>query len=67
LRLGELITAIVQVKPGMALSAGEFLVFAEPLPRYKRPKLVYFDQVPRNATGKIEKPKLRQKYGQTRS
>ena len=66
-RLGELITAIVQVKPGMALSAGEFLVFAEPLPRYKRPKLVYFDQVPRNATGKIEKPKLRQKYGQTRS
>jgi len=62
-RLGELITAIVQVKPGMALSVEEFLAFAEPLPRYKRPRLVYFDRVPRNATGKIEKPKLRVKYG----
>ena len=36
--------------------------FAADLPRYKRPRLVYFDQVPRNATGKLEKPKLRQKY-----
>lgn len=62
-RLGELITAIVQVKPGMVLSVAEFLAFSEPLPRYKRPMVVYFDAVPRNATGKIEKPKLRIKYG----
>ena len=62
-RLGELITAIVQLKPGRVLSAAEFLAFAQPLPRYKRPRLVYFDAVPRNATGKIEKPKLRIKYG----
>ena len=62
-RLGELITAIVQVKPGMVVGIEELRAFAEPLPRYKRPKLFYFDQVPRNATGKIEKPKLRIKYG----
>ncbi|MCB1831452.1 MAG: long-chain fatty acid--CoA ligase, partial [Gammaproteobacteria bacterium] len=57
------ITAIVQLKPGSELSVEEFLAFADPLPRYKRPRTVHFDAVPRNATGKIEKPKLRSKYG----
>ena len=33
------------------------------LPRYKRPKKIIFADVPRNATGKIEKPALRKKYG----
>jgi len=66
-RLGEVVTAIVQVKPGKMLSSKELLEFAKPLPRYKRPRLIYFDTVPRNATGKIEKPKLRQKYGKTGS
>ena len=37
--------------------------FCETLPRYKRPRKIYFDDVPRNPTGKIEKPKLRQKFG----
>ena len=32
-------------------------------PRYKRPKKVIFADVPRNPTGKIEKPKLREMYG----
>jgi acyl-CoA synthetase (AMP-forming)/AMP-acid ligase II len=32
------------------------------LPRYKRPRKIIFDKVPRNPTGKIEKPKLREKY-----
>ena len=32
------------------------------LPRYKRPREIIFDKVPRNPTGKIEKPKLREKY-----
>ena len=34
----------------------------ENLPRYKRPRFFFFDQVPRSATGKIEKPKLREAY-----
>ena len=61
-RLGELVTAVVQLKPGCEMQHEEVLAFADPLPRYKRPRIVYFDSVPRNATGKIEKPKLRDKY-----
>ena len=37
--------------------------YCQKLPRYKRPKKVIFAEVPRNATGKIEKPALRKKYG----
>jgi acyl-CoA synthetase (AMP-forming)/AMP-acid ligase II len=62
MRLGEVVTAIIQVKPGKSLSEAEVLAFAEELPRYKRPRIVFFDEVPRNATGKIEKPRLREKF-----
>jgi acyl-CoA synthetase (AMP-forming)/AMP-acid ligase II len=64
-RLGEIVTAIIKVKPGKTLTEEEVLVFCEGLPRYKRPRKVIFDDVPRNPTGKIEKPKLRKKYGGT--
>jgi len=33
------------------------------LPRYKRPRKIFFADIPRNPTGKIEKPKLREMYG----
>lgn len=62
-RLGEITAAIVKVKPGKELTEEELLRFCEGLPRYKRPRKVFFDEVPRNPTGKIEKPKLRKKYG----
>lgn len=63
-RLGEVAAAIVDPKPGETLTEAEILAFCEKnLPRYKRPRRVIFDKVPRNPTGKIEKPKLRQKYG----
>ena len=39
------------------------IVFLMGLPRYKRPRKVIFAEVPRNPTGKIEKPKLRKMYG----
>jgi acyl-CoA synthetase (AMP-forming)/AMP-acid ligase II len=61
-RLGELVAIIVDVAPGKTLSEEEILKFCEQLPKYKRPRKVFFDQVPRNPTGKIEKPKLRKKY-----
>ncbi|RLA88528.1 MAG: long-chain fatty acid--CoA ligase [Deltaproteobacteria bacterium] len=61
-RLGEIPIAIVKVKPGKEMSEEEFFNFCEKLPRYKRPRKVFFDDVPRNPTGKIEKPKLRKKY-----
>lgn len=62
-RLGEIAAAIVEVKEGMTLTEAEFNDFCLDLPRYKRPKKVIFAPVPRNPTGKIEKPKLRKLYG----
>jgi acyl-CoA synthetase (AMP-forming)/AMP-acid ligase II len=62
-RLGEIVTAIVQLKAGQDMNEDELLAHCEALPRYKRPRRVFFDDVPRNPTGKIEKPKLRKKYG----
>lgn len=62
LRLGEIATAIVQVKAGQALSKDEINDFCVDLAKYKRPRRIIFDDVPRNPTGKIEKPKLRKKY-----
>ena len=61
-RLGEIVAAIVSLKPGEEMSEEAFFRFCEGLPRYKRPRKVFFDEVPRNPTGKIEKPKLRKKY-----
>jgi len=61
-RLGEIAAAIVEVKPGMELTEEELERFCLGLPRYKRPRKVIFADVPRNPTGKIEKPKLREKY-----
>ena len=62
-RLGEIAAAIVSVKEGMTLTEDEFNDFCRDLPRYKRPRKVIFAEVPRNPTGKIEKPKLRKMYG----
>ncbi len=61
-RLGEIAAAIVEAKPGCCLTEAELNRFCLSLPRYKRPRKIIFDKVPRNPTGKIEKPKLREKY-----
>lgn len=61
-RLGEIAFAIVEPKDGMTLTVEEIEQFTFDLPRYKRPKKIVIASVPRNATGKIEKPKLREKY-----
>ncbi len=61
-RLGEIAAAIVELKPGEAMSEEEFNDFCSELPRYKRPRKVIFADVPRNPTGKIEKPVLRKRY-----
>ena len=63
-RLGEIEGAIVEVKEGMTLTEDEVNEFCLQLPRYKRPRKIIFAPVLRNATGKIEKPKLRKLYGQ---
>ena len=62
-RLGEVTGAIIEVKPGCTLTEEEVNTFCHALPRYKRPHTIIFADVPRNPTGKIEKPKLRELYG----
>ena len=61
-RLGEVTAAIIEIKPGFTLTEEEVEEFCHKLPRYKRPKKIIFADIPRNPTGKIEKPKLRQIY-----
>lgn len=61
-RLGEIAAAIIELKDGVTCSEDEINEFCKELPRYKRPRKIIFDKVPRNATGKIEKPALREKY-----
>lgn len=62
-RLGEAVAAVIQLKAGKRLDMDDIFRFCDALPRYKRPGRIFFDSVPRNPTGKIEKPKLREKYG----
>ena len=62
-RLGEIAAAIIQVKEGETCTEEEINQFCMDLPRYKRPRKIIFADVPRNPTGKIEKPVLRKRYG----
>ena len=61
-RLGEIAAAIVEIKEGAECTQEDLELFCKKLPRYKRPHKYIFAEVPRNATGKIEKPKLREIY-----
>ena len=62
-RLGEIAAAIIEVKEAYTLTEDDVNQFCLDLPRYKRPRKIIFAAVPRNPTGKIEKPKLRKMYG----
>ena len=67
-RLGEIPAAVIQLKTGEKMTKEEVVRFCEDLPRYKKPRVIIFADVPRSPTGKIEKPKLRKKYtGMTES
>ncbi|MBO4355884.1 MAG: acyl--CoA ligase [Clostridia bacterium] len=61
-RLGEIAVAIIELKPGAIVTEDDINAFCLALPRYKRPRKIVFDTVPRNPTGKIEKNVLRKKY-----
>ncbi len=61
-RLGEITLAVIEVKEGEDMTEDEVNTFCLELPRYKRPRKIVFAKVPRNPTGKIEKPVLRKQY-----
>lgn len=62
-RLGEIAGAVIEIKDGQSCTEEEIRSFCLELPRYKRPAEIIFADIPRNATGKIEKPALRKRYG----
>ncbi len=62
-RLGEIAAAIIELKDGFTATEEDINEFCKAMPRYKRPHKIIFAKVPRNPTGKIEKPKLREMYG----
>lgn len=64
-RWGEVGRAVVVVRPDMTLNEDEVIAHcAANLARYKLPHSVVFtDALPRNATGKVHKPTLRQQFG----
>jgi len=61
-RLGEVAAAIIELKEGAICTEADIQDFCIDLPRYKRPHNIIFAKVPRNPTGKIEKPLLREMY-----
>ena len=61
-RLGEIAAAIISIKEDHSCTEEDITSFCQKLPRYKRPHKIIFADVPRNPTGKIEKPKLRSIY-----
>ncbi len=66
-RYGEVVAAVVQPKEGVDLTEEEMRAYFEPqLPKYAWPRIILFGDVPRNPTGKIEKPKLRERYADVR-
>ncbi|HVN25144.1 MAG TPA: class I adenylate-forming enzyme family protein [Syntrophorhabdales bacterium] len=63
-RLVEIVMAIIQTKPGQALTDQEVIDFVKEkgLAKYKWPEKMVYSDIPRNPAGKIEKPKLRDIY-----
>lgn len=62
-RLVEIVLAVVQPKEGRQLTEEDVIEFAKSkISLYKVPRKVIFDHIPRNPTGKLMKPQLREKF-----
>jgi acyl-CoA synthetase (AMP-forming)/AMP-acid ligase II len=63
-RLIEIVFAVIETKEGETLTEGEIMDFCKrsDFAKYKWPEKIIFAPVPRNPSGKIEKPKLRDFY-----
>ena len=63
-RLGEIIMAVIQLKPGEEMTKEDVVAFCEKegLAKYKWPEKVEFSEVPRSPAGKLQKNVLRERY-----
>jgi acyl-CoA synthetase (AMP-forming)/AMP-acid ligase II len=66
---GEVVTAVVELKPGQSAEAGELLSFCrERLSGVKSPKSIHFwPELPRTPVGKVMRRKVREHFWQGRS
>src|SRR5690606_6004861 len=61
---GETPLAFVELKPGAQVGADELIAHCrEHLARYKCPREIRFEELPKTSTGKIQKHLLRQRVG----
>jgi fatty-acyl-CoA synthase len=64
---GEVAKAFVKPKPGASPTADDIISFCKAhMARFKAPKMVEFGDLPKTATGKIQKFKLREREWQGR-
>lgn len=62
---GEVPCAFVELAPGMDVSETDLIDFcADNMARFKRPKNIVFGELPKTATGKIQKKVLRDRVGE---
>lgn len=61
-RLGEVVAAQIELEEGVNVSEEELSRHCDTLPRICRPREIHIGPVPRNATGKIDKKVLRQRW-----
>ena len=66
---GQRVVAFVSRRPGQAVSADQLIAFvAERLAAYKTPEeIVFLDNLPKNASGKVQRRALLERYGVPRS
>ncbi|MFO7874968.1 MAG: class I adenylate-forming enzyme family protein [Desulfovermiculus sp.] len=64
-RLGEIIMAVIKLRPGEEMTKEDVIDFCqkEGLAKYKWPEKIVFNDVPRSAAGKLQKNVLRERYG----
>jgi fatty-acyl-CoA synthase len=63
-RWGETPCAFVELRPGQSATADELIAWCrERLAHYKAPRHIVFEDLPRTSTGKIQKFKLRARFG----
>jgi acyl-CoA synthetase (AMP-forming)/AMP-acid ligase II len=61
-RWGEIVAAVVELRPGTSASADEIIAAARSrIAGYKCPKAVHFGSLPRTASGKVQRALLREK------
>jgi acyl-CoA synthetase (AMP-forming)/AMP-acid ligase II len=61
-RWGEIVTAVVELRPGASAGADEIIAAARSrIAGYKCPKAVHFGSLPRTASGKVQRALLRER------